>query len=85
MAIRDEQAAFEAMRDALINDPATAGKHVVIFGGQVVGFFDSLGIGYAEGLRRFGTQAEFLLSRVEKRPPPVCISASWEYGLVRVE
>lgn len=41
--------------------------------------------GHREGLKRFGTQAEFLLARIEKRPPPVIVSVSWEYGLMRVE
>jgi hypothetical protein len=85
MAIREEQAAFEAMLDTLVGDPATAGKHVLIFGGKVEGTFDSRGDAYAAGLKRFGTTAEFLIAQAVKKEPPVNISVAWELGLVRVE
>jgi hypothetical protein len=73
MAIRDEQAVFDAMRDDLVNDPATAGKYIVIFGGEVVGFFETFVQGHRAGLQRFGTQVAFLVQRVEPRPLPVIV------------
>lgn len=85
MAIMEEHVAFEAMRDALVADPATAGKHVLIFGGKLEGAFGGPSDAYAAGLRRFGTDAEFLITRAERKGPPVVILAAWELGLVRVE
>lgn len=81
MAIMDEYEAFEAMRDALVADPATAGKHVLIFGGKLERTFDNRGDAYATGLGRFGTQVEFLIARAEKKGPSIFLGA-WSLGLL---
>lgn len=84
MAIKDEQTAFEAKLNTLMKDPATSGKYVLIFGGNLEGVFDNHADAYATGLKRFGTSAEFLIARAENKPP-VSMSIAWELGLVRVE
>jgi len=77
-----EQAAFNALRDALLAS-GHRGKHVLFHAGKVEGFFNSPADAYAKGLDQYGIDAVFLVAhvvdaKVEEGP----ISLSWELGLM---
>lgn len=79
MTIAKEQAAFEQQVPELLKKHR--GEFVLMHNGKVVGFFDTHSAAYADGLRRFGVDATFLVAQViEPRTEPV--SFAWEAGVL---
>jgi len=79
MTIEQEQDLFDKQLDELVK--AHKGKFVLFKGGRPVDFFNTFQEAYADGLRRFGPNAIFLVMPAEKLPAEP-VSLSWEAGVM---
>ncbi len=80
MAIADERQAFEeALGDLLAEHE---GEFVIFFNREQRGFYADFDSAYAAALAEFGTDAEFLVSKIEEPGPARPVSLSWDAGVM---
>jgi len=77
-----EKEEFEKHRAELERDHP--GQFVLQRDGQIIGFYPTHKEGYADGVRRFGSQAVFLVEPTTKSQQEPCVSLTWELGLIHV-
>jgi hypothetical protein len=76
--LEDERKAFDSQLDALMK--VHKGEFVLFREGASVAFFATNEEAYAEGIKRFGPDAVFLVTRVEP-PRTSYVSLAWEAGV----
>jgi hypothetical protein len=65
--LRAEFETFEDRRRGWL--PAHEGQYVVMFRGEVAGFFNDYAAGVHAGITKFGLNSEFLVQRVREEDP----------------
>jgi hypothetical protein len=65
--LRAEFETFENRRKAWL--PDHEGQYVVMFRGELAGFFNDYAAGVRAGIAKFGVNSEFLIQRVREEDP----------------
>ena len=77
--LQREQAAFESALEGMLKDHR--GEFVLFKDSAPVAYFPQHEVAFADGLKRFGLEAPFLVARVE-RPQLGSVSLAWDAGVM---